>query len=170
MKIKNEKGITLVELLAVLVLVSLVATLVLTTFTVSFRYNITETKKMKMQQDANYIVSAILQKHRTVNDCYELNIIDEGDKLVFSDCKTPAEEVVLGEGFKYELSELEILLDDETSVEETIVLPVMVKPKAENLQTTLKVTDPNNDKLFVTVDTLFKRYKSNKNDEEEGEG
>ena len=160
------------EVLAVLVLVSLVATLVWTTFSVAFRYNITETKKLKMQQNANYIVSAILQKHRTVNDCYKLNIIEDGDKLVFSDCKMePVVEEVLGKDFKYELIDIEILLDDvENEKGETIVLPVVVKPKTENLQTTLKVTDPNNDKLFVTVDTIFKRYKSNKEYEEEVEG
>ena len=84
-----------------------------------------------MQQNANYIVSAILQKHRTANDCYELNIIEDGGKLVFSDCNMePGVEEVLGKDFKYELIDIEILLDNvENEKGETIVFTSCCKTK-----------------------------------------
>jgi len=164
-KFNNEKGMSLVEVLVVLVLISLVATLIWTATSVAFRYNIVETKKMKMQQDANYIISSILQKHRTVNDCYELDIVEDGRKLVYSECNDELEQdVILGTVFKYEL------IDVGKEPEESISLPIEIYPKIEDLQTILKVSDPENNKLFVSVNTIFKRYKSNKEDEIEGEG
>ncbi len=145
MNMKNEKGVTLIELLAVLVLVSMVATIILTTFFIATKYNINETKKLKMQQEANFIITAILQKHRTTEECYNLDIIEGGKKLVFIDCEEPDLEVVIGESFKYEL----------TSASNEVY------PKQADLKTTLTVSDSENPKLFVSVDTIFKRFINN---------
>ena len=146
MIMKNEKGVTLIELLAVLVLVSLIFTIIMTTFTISFKYNATETKKLKMQQEANYLVSFILQKHRTL-EAYELMISD--DKLVFKECVTAEEsceglESVIGNDFNYSLTHN----------------PGIIRPKEEDFPTTIIVKDPKNNDLKVTVQTRFARYKS----------
>ncbi|MEK5069477.1 PilW family protein [Sporosarcina sp. FSL K6-1508] len=145
MKVKNEKGVTLIELLAVLVLVTMVGTLIMTTFFIANRFNVTETKKMKMQQEANYIITAVLQKHRTVDECYNLNVSDTGEKIIFSICDEPGTEVIIAENFKYKLSELEN----------------RVRPKDGDLSTTLTVSDPENENLSVSVNTIFQRYKTN---------
>lgn len=152
MNIKNEKGVTLVELLAVLVLVSMVATIILTTFFIATKYNITETKKLKMQQEANYIITKVLQKHRTTDSCYNLNVVDEsgnvvakGKKIIFSDCSEPSVigvEVVIADSFMYTLTEPKN----------------EIHPKLGNFKTTVKIIDPKNSKLYVSVDTEFGRY------------
>jgi prepilin-type N-terminal cleavage/methylation domain-containing protein len=67
----NEKGITLVELLAALALVSIVAVLAMTTFNIGVKYNVTETTKTKMQQESNLIVSTLMNVHRT-EKCYKI--------------------------------------------------------------------------------------------------
>jgi len=51
---KNESGVTLVELLAVLVLISIVTAIIWNTVFISMRHNTTETKKLRLQQEANY--------------------------------------------------------------------------------------------------------------------
>lgn len=155
MKIKNEKGVTLVELLAVLVLVSMICTIILTSLFIATKYNITETKKLKMQQEANYIITKVLQEHRKDTDCYNLQVVDEsgkpvakGSKIIFSDCSdtsVPEAKVIIADSFIYSLSELGVKHD----------------PKSANLKTTLTVIDPENSKLTVTVDTEFKRYLDN---------
>ncbi|QUW22513.1 prepilin-type N-terminal cleavage/methylation domain-containing protein [Sporosarcina sp. Marseille-Q4063] len=152
MFVKNEKGITLIELLAVLVLVSLIGTLIMTTFTISFKYNVVETKKVKMQQEANYLVSLILQKHRTL-DAYEL-IVTSDDKLVFKECNNvqiptscDGVESIIGSNYHYSL------LDN----------PGTILPKEKDFSTTLIVKDPKNEELNVEVKTRFARYKSTTN-------
>ena len=151
MSMKNEKGITLIELLAVLVLVSLIVTLIITTFTISFNYNVTETKKLRMQQEANYLITLILQKHRTV-EAYELTI-NSVDELVFKECENEEDdscqgpESIIGNEFNYSLSHN----------------PGKIRPKTKDFPTTLTVTDPKNEKLKVSVETRFTRYKSTTN-------
>ena len=58
---KHEKGMTLVQVLVTLVLVSLVGALIWTTVTISMNYNITETKKLRLQQEMNYIITKLQQ-------------------------------------------------------------------------------------------------------------
>lgn len=152
MVIKTEKGFTLIELLAVIVLSSLIITLIITTFTVAFNYNVTETKKLKMQQEANYLITNILQVHRTT-ESYELEI-NSDKKLVFKNCTDMKDKSVcanldniIGKEFNYSLSHN----------------PGIIKPKKEDFSTTLIVADPNNEKLVVTVPTNFTRYKSIEN-------
>ena len=154
---KNEKGVTLVELLAVLVLVSMVATITFTTLSIATKYNITETKKLKMQQEANYIITKVLQEHRAIKDkksCYNLNVVDEGKQIVLSilmDCtnpNSPKKEIIIADTFLYEL----------TGPADEIY------PKEESFKTTLTVKDPKGPKdptkprLSVSIDTEFKRY------------
>ena len=161
MKLKNEQGVTLVELLVVIVLVSMVASLIMTTFFIVNRYNLTETRKLKLQQDANYIVTTILQKHRMVNEAdeadewYILKINDVGN-LVYSDSKST--EIIIGEDHEYEMTKIKkenISRHEKLSEEE-----LYVQPKKENVTAKLIVTHPKNKKLSVSIDTTFKRYKT----------
>lgn len=144
MIVKNSKGITLVEVLAVLLLIAIVSTTIVSMILLTNRYQITETKKMKMQQEANYIISEILQKHRFVDECYELNITEQGRKLIFKDCG--GSMVVISDIYKYSLTDLP---------------SNKIYPKKQDLVTTLTVTDPEDSDLYVAVDTVFSRYKSN---------
>ena len=57
--IKKQSGMTLVEVLVVLVLSSLVTLLIWTTVSISIKYNINETKKLRLQQEMNYIITKL---------------------------------------------------------------------------------------------------------------
>lgn len=76
--LKNEKGITMVELLAALALVSMVSVLIMTTLGIGFKHSIAETNKTSTQQEANLIISKLLNNHRK-GECYfikeEINVI-----------------------------------------------------------------------------------------------
>lgn len=67
--IKNNQGITLVELIAALALVSMVAILIMTTLGIGFKHSIAESNKTSAQQEANLIVSKLMNQHRK-GDCY----------------------------------------------------------------------------------------------------
>ena len=66
---KNNQGITLVELIAALALVSMVAILIMTTLGIGFKHSIAEANKTSTQQEANLIVSKLMNQHRK-GDCY----------------------------------------------------------------------------------------------------
>ncbi|QKX51717.1 prepilin-type N-terminal cleavage/methylation domain-containing protein [Planococcus glaciei] len=69
----NQKGVTLVELLAALVLVSIVATIAWTALSIGFKHTAAETSKTQLQQDANLIVTKLTNEHRR-NDYYYLQM------------------------------------------------------------------------------------------------
>lgn len=86
----NEKGVTLLELLAALALVSIVAVLAMTTFNIGVKYNVIETTKTTMQQESNLIVTTLMNLHRT-EKCYEIKNVTTITINVYDDalCTEP---------------------------------------------------------------------------------
>lgn len=60
---KNEKGITLIELLAALVLFGIITVLIWSFFFQALNFNDREVTKNQLQQEANIIVNTIQQLH-----------------------------------------------------------------------------------------------------------
>lgn len=138
----NEDGITLVELLAALVLVTLVTAVIWNTVFISMKYTTSETTKLRLQQEANYIITKIQQQHRQL-ECYELEITE--DKIELFDCQDPKLLIeVISTDYKYVPVEL-----------------TKVKPKSGDFSLNLTIKDPREDsKLNVKVDTVISRFKS----------
>ncbi|MEK4403921.1 prepilin-type N-terminal cleavage/methylation domain-containing protein [Sporosarcina sp. FSL K6-6792] len=139
---KNESGMTLVEALATLTILSMVVVLIWTTFSISTKHSIMETTKLQLQQEANYILTEIQQQHRQL-ECYTLDIRE--DRVQLFNCKqTPELIEVISTNYKYK----EYNSGD-------------IKPKEGNLSFTLTVKDSKKDsKLKVEVVTNISRYKS----------
>lgn len=139
---KNESGMTLVEVLATLTILSMVVVLIWLTFSITAKYSIMETTKLQLQQDANYILTEIQQQHRQL-ECYKLDIKE--DRVQLFNCDTTPELIkIIGTNYKYK---------EYNSGE--------IKPKEDNLSFTLTVVDTKkNSKLKVEVETSISRYKS----------
>lgn len=88
--VKNSKGITLVELIAALALVSMVAVLIMTTLGIGFKHSIAESNNTYTQQEANLIVSKLLNKHRK-GECYFIKGDSIGIKLAPTLCTSTTE-------------------------------------------------------------------------------
>jgi prepilin-type N-terminal cleavage/methylation domain-containing protein len=81
----NQQGITLVELIAALALVSMVAVLIMTTLSIGIKQSIIENDKVQIQQQSNLIVSQLLKIHRKGEPyCMELfqDTTDNSDTFV----------------------------------------------------------------------------------------
>jgi len=78
-KIYNEKGITLVELLAALALLGLISVLIWNLFFQSLNFNDRAVTKNQLQQEANLIVNTIQQTH-TKN---KIKSIKEKDSKIY---------------------------------------------------------------------------------------
>lgn len=105
---KNEKGITLIELLGVLVILSILLTLAGSILTSSLKTSNRATTDQRMQQEANYITEKVrneyLKKPSDAGPSFELKIKDDqlllDDKMIsegyhYSFCldETPCEEI-----------------------------------------------------------------------------
>lgn len=87
---KNSNGITLVELIAALALVSMVAILIMTTLGIGFKHSVAESNKTSTQQEANLIVSKLLNEHRK-GECYYIKGDSIGIKIAPTLCSSLTE-------------------------------------------------------------------------------
>lgn len=71
--IKNQRGITLVEVLATIILISIISFLTWNIFFQGKNYTEKSISKSQMQQEANIILSRLSKIHQS-SDTYEVNI------------------------------------------------------------------------------------------------
>jgi len=156
---KNESGVTLVELLAVLALISIVTAIIWNTIFISMKHNTTETKKTRLQQEANYVIAEIQRYHRQC-DSYGLTI--QVDEVTMKNCVreigNPIADAIISNGFRYE----SLMESGEQEFNNT---PINTKTSDSSLTFKLTVKDSENDNLEVNIPTTISRYKGN----EEGE-
>nr|WP_285851915.1 prepilin-type N-terminal cleavage/methylation domain-containing protein [Sporosarcina luteola] len=140
---KKQNGMTLVEVLAVLVLTSLVILLIWTTVMTAIKYNVTETKKLRLQEEANYIITEVQRIHRQCNQ-YELNV-SEGE-ITLVNCDGPISDRAISRGYNF---------NGTTYIKDKID----AKKKDASIPFTLVITDLENDRLKVEITTIISRYK-----------
>ncbi|MGG0644524.1 prepilin-type N-terminal cleavage/methylation domain-containing protein [Sporosarcina gallistercoris] len=138
---KNESGLSLVELLAVLVLISLVTGIIWTSMSVSMRHNVVETTKLQLQQEANTVITKIQQEHRK-RICYQIIINKNSIELI--DCVTKS---------KYLEIESEKLLYGPDMNE-------VIEPKQEDLNLEGFYVKTVDNKMIVEIPTIITRFKS----------
>ncbi|WP_019413854.1 prepilin-type N-terminal cleavage/methylation domain-containing protein [Paenisporosarcina sp. TG20] len=128
----NEKGLTLLEVLASLVLVSLVVALAMTTFNIGVKYNVIETTKTKMQQESNLIVSTLMNVHRT-EKCYDIQNVTTITIDVYDDALCTA----LNRKIEFSQSQFNYEVNLQTGT------PEKINPQETNYSMTLTIKDVN---------------------------
>lgn len=153
--ISNQKGISLVELIAALAIVSLVSILIMTTMGIGFKYSVAESNKTSTQQEANLIVQKLLNKHR-LGECYKLTVEQDaqtGNNVLFYNqvtCRTGStpnpEPIVLKEALS-------------SSQYNITSLTPYVNPKKNDV--IFKATLKYGSKASYEINTVLSRYKTN---------
>lgn len=137
----NESGLSLVELLAVLVLISLVTGTIWTTLSVSIKHNVVETTNLQLQQEANLVITKIQQEHRK-HTCYQ--IIINKNEIEILDCVNQTKYLEIeSEKFYYGPNINEI-----------------IEPKQEDLNLKDFYVKKVDSKTKVDVPTIITRFKS----------
>jgi len=132
---KDERGITLVELLAVLALLGIIMTLIITVFINGTRATERSTTNQRLQQEANYIVEAIRMKYlESKDESFELHIENQSLKMG---------EATISEGYDY------MFFNDEEK--KTIVVE---RKESVNFELRLK-----KGKLEYKVKTIFSKLR-----------
>lgn len=150
----NDKGMTLVELLAALALVSTIAVIAWTTLTIGFKHTTVENNKTHLQQDANLIITSLSNAHRR-NDAYSLKF--ENGQLMIQPCPdittcdplTDPYEQVIEKNYDFNGTVINGILYNGGSF-----APIPVEPKKKNTQLTLSIKELNNS---VTIETTLSR-------------
>ena len=156
----NQRGITLVELVAALALVSIIAVAAWTTLTIGMKHGAAETSKTMLQQDANLVISKLSAAHR-MNDYYYLQFVggnleiktcnDKDDGTI--ECDTVFSRIT-DNSYQYSGS---INGTDFTAWNST----TLIEPKKQHVNFILKVADPVKTARAVNVNTSLTRIITN---------
>ncbi|MFP8782154.1 PulJ/GspJ family protein [Planococcus plakortidis] len=153
----DEKGITLVELLAALILVSIIAVIAWTTITIGMRHGTSETNKTIMQQDMNLIMSSLISAHRNSE---KYSVIFENNHLLINACDKSGDCKLSEIAGEYDFSESMI---NNIEINTSSAAPIVISdlnPSEKHIKVSLKITDINNEKNFIIVDTILSRILS----------
>ncbi|MEK4024968.1 PilW family protein [Sporosarcina sp. FSL W7-1283] len=165
---KKEKGMILVEVLATLVLLSLIVGIIWTTYFIASKSNVKEMSVLRLQKEANYIISELQQVHRHCPS-YELTIAK--GKIEIRKCTSndnqEAYNGIISSEFRYfatftEVSDEELGgliasgFKDFEGITDNEVIPTGTDLNFLHFI----VQDPLNTKRYVDVPTLITRYKT----------
>ncbi|MFC7364703.1 MULTISPECIES: prepilin-type N-terminal cleavage/methylation domain-containing protein [Bhargavaea] len=168
-RLKNEKGLTLTELLAVLVLASLVLTITMTAFGIGAKYQAAETEKVKLQQEMNLLITQLTHAHRS-GACYELlpgtsglvrKVYEREGGSRRGACTTTelstAIEEKFAESYAVDVSADRILMSppDPSNPADPLILPI--DPLSENVKLSLTLKMDSGREFTQT--TMLTRYK-----------
>lgn len=141
----NEKGMTLIEVLATFVITSIFVGIIYGAVIIAMNYHSVETTKTKLQQEANYIITEIQRIHR---QCESYRLIIESDKVEIKECvdsqsiPIPNTNKIISSNFVY------------TPVGEEIVRPNQANLKLPDFS----VGDTVNENLTVEIPTEISRF------------
>lgn len=140
--LRKQNGMTLVEVLAVLILSSLVVLLIWTTVMTSIKYNVTETKKLRMQEEANYIITEVQRIHR---QCSQYEITVSANEIHMKNCEGPISDRLISQGYNYN---------------GTIYVKDKIDAKRKNafIPFTLVISDVEDERLEIDISTTISRY------------
>lgn len=145
---KNQKGITLIEVLATLAILSLVSTLIYGVFIGSQQNFHRISTKTSLSQEANLIVATIKNYH-TKNDKYilDLNSSTQKASIGTTSANIPLHKDKMKIQIKYDITG--------TNTYSVLTGPITIE-SSKPLNLYIKITDTNGD--FEEIGTIIKRY------------
>ncbi|MBT2569184.1 type II secretion system protein [Planococcus sp. ISL-110] len=157
---KNQKGVTLIEVLTALVLVSVIAVVAWTSLSIGFKHTAVETRKTLIQQDANLIISTLTGVHR---QSASYSLIFEANKLKVVSCvdAVACNDNVIEKSYDFTGTMVNnIVIDSHDSVPDVIS---DLEPEKNHTVVKLVLTDLNNPKNTITVETTLTRILTSMN-------
>lgn len=151
---KNEHGLTLIEVLLTLSLLSVVSLLIWGVFFQGAKYTATAVSTNQMQQEANQMATNLTRIHQTA-EWYEIATNDGTVTIINKNAKKEDENINIYESnqFDYEVK---------------ITEPTRINPNKRNVEATIIVADKQDDTNKVEIDTYLSRLQ-NTGAEQEGE-
>ena len=141
---RNERGITLVELLAVLAIVGIIMILITSVFINGKKATDRGATNQMLQTEANYILETI-RKEYLILEGYDI-------KLDTSNNKLKMDEMVISEGYSYEFIEE---IENGTEVETIILNEINInRNESQSIKLTIKKDD-----LSYTIDTTLSKLR-----------
>lgn len=143
--INNEKGVTLIELLATLVIFGMFSVIIWGFVIQTSKANDIEIVKQSLQQEANLIVTTFDEVHRK-SENYEIHISDDLSDNSLKIITSTGENFIFNKpGVHYAL----------TPISESL----QIKPRDNNFELDLTLTSIKNEHISTSIKTTFTKLR-----------
>jgi len=144
--VQNEKGVTLIELLAAITIFGIFSTIIWAFFFQSFQANNVEMTKNSLQQEANLIINTLQEVHRN-SESYLIQI-DADFKSLEITPDSEASYLFNKSGVLYEISSTNSFESGDRIYPNNFDFPI-----------TLILTSSENNNLLIKIQTVFSKIK-----------
>ncbi|MFA9555956.1 type II secretion system protein J [Evansella sp. AB-rgal1] len=138
---KNEKGITLIEVLISVAILSFIGIVIWNVFIQGLTFSEQAMRKNQMQQEANIIVTSLVRSHQAAVEVYEINDFE---------CKIMIDTN----------SQSNVIEHPQLCLSTNYSDGLSVNPNIHDITITINVADKNNPNNKVSIDTILTRLKS----------
>lgn len=138
---RNEKGLTLLEVLLAVTILSMIGILIWNVFFQGFEFSNKTIKKSQIQQEANYVIVSMMNFHRGSASTYQISA---------TGCKITVSNSAKTSVFEHP----QICFSSDFTGNKT------VNPNLENINFTLTAADKDDEHNKITIDTVLSRLKS----------
>lgn len=141
--VKNERGLTVIEVLATLTILSIIGVVIWNAFFQGYNYSQTAVSKNSMQQEANLIITSLTRIHQTSTEY----TISNPNKTIEVNSSN-------GHTIKFENSQMEYTIDLKGHL--TTVKPTTVEAD-KRIDITITINDKNDASNQVVVEATLSR-------------
>lgn len=138
---RNEKGITLLEVLAAVTILSIIGIVIWNVYFQGYEFSNDTIKKSQIQQEANYVITSLANFHRSSATTYQIKV---------NECKITVSNS----------SKTLVLEHPQICFSSNFTGNKSVNPNQENFDFTLTAADKNDVHNKVTIETVLSRLKS----------
>ncbi|MFC7685220.1 PilW family protein [Ureibacillus sp. GCM10028918] len=159
--ISNQRGLTLIELLATVVVLSIVVAIVSSILFNGLKLSNKVENKAKLQQEANYVTTILKEQHQ-YGEKYEIRLNAEG-KIILTNLNTNKTTTIGNDSFTYVISEIinscmeEAIDCTETVDSASFGNKISVDPLVEDFHVKIKIIPKKNSEITYEITTILSR-------------
>lgn len=150
-QIKSQAGMTLIEILATITILSIVSVILYSVFSNGLRYSSQAEDTVLIQQEANYLLTTLKKQHENA-DSYTITVDQNHQKVTIETTVGTSVEssVIESEEYQYQISDTENNIDAASE-------PIEIIPSNENFHIQIVVTNKIKPDLTYKIKTILSR-------------
>lgn len=165
-QLKNQAGLTLIEVLATLTILSIVSVVIYNVFSNGLRYSSQAEDTVLIQQEANYLLTLLKEQHEN-SDFYTVTIDKEGQTFIINEGLTNEINVTNTNYYYYQICEMDETGPKVCSEKGVSSFVKTIHPKVTNNQVNgdiygnfylkINLTSKTNPNLTYEIKTILSR-------------
>lgn len=150
----NQNGLTIIEILATILILSFVTIITINIFSNGIRGSSSAKNSILLQQETNYLLAVLRENHEN-GDEYEIKVENYDQKVTITNKVTLESTVFSNKKLLYEIIDLK----NNINAKDTITQKPLdnMHPENKRFEVKIKISLKDNPSIFYEINTTFSR-------------